>query len=96
MRQIDVLLWYIQGDPKKEGFLNLELLEIGTSEKGGVKTNRKRRPEMIRFQNIKVFSLIVPAQCYYTIRSLMFDFSLFVSKMGRFRLDKLSSGTPHG
>ena len=46
---------------KKGGILNLELLKIGTSEKGGVKTNRKRRPEMIRFQNIKVISLIVPA-----------------------------------
>ena len=74
----------------------MELLEIGTPEKGGVKTNRKRRPEMIRFQNIKVIGLIVPTQCYYENRSLIFVFSLFVAKMGRFRLDKLSSSTPHG
>lgn len=59
-------LWCLEGGVchvyarvhKKVALLNLKLLKIGTSEKGGVKTNRKRRPEMIFFFNFFFSSML--------------------------------------
>ena len=54
---------------KKGAILNMKLLKNEASEGDGVKTNGKKRSEMIRFQEPKIIGCIEPVQCYCESRS---------------------------